>query len=638
MTAYTLPTTYQAIIYTNSYSRFDFDKKRRERWEETVDRYAEFFRKRVPNNDSRYLTEYEEAIEYIKSLKIMPSMRALWTAGPALDRDNIAGFNCAALHIKSIKSFAEIMYVLLNGAGVGFSVERQYINQLPVVPETLNYVDETIVVEDSKKGWAEAFLEFLESAYAGKIKKIDYSKIRPAGAVLKTFGGKASGPEPLKDLIEFTKKKFDEARGRKLESIECHDIACFIARIVVSGGVRRSACISLSNLSDNRMANAKTGQFYETDLQRVYANNSAVFNERPDAQNFLTFWRDLVESRSGERGIFNRFASNKLIKRNGRRKPIEGVLCNPCSEISLRDRECCNLSEVVIRKDDTLSELLQKVKNATILGCLQSTLDKYEFISEEWTKNAKDERLLGVSLTGLRDHKVLSRVSDEAKVWLGEMKAMAIKTAEEWSKALGINMPAAITCVKPSGTVSQLVDSSSGLHPRYAKYYIRRVRFSVMSPVFKFLDASGLEWKPEVGETRETCRTAVFEFPIKAPEGSVITDDVDATEQLEYYLMLQTFWTEHKPSITVTVEDKEWVKVGAFVYEHFDEICGVSFLPKSNHVYQLAPYEAIDKETYEKYVAKMPSIDLTELYKFEDHDETVGAREMACAGGSCELA
>lgn len=636
------PTTYQEIIYTNAYSRFDYSKGRRETWDETVDRYADFFRPRVPTSNSKFLKEFEEAIDGIKNLQVMPSMRALWTAGPALERDNIAGFNCAALHIKSVRSFAEVMYVLLNGAGVGFSVERQYINQLPEIPyfekpEEMD-CDEVIIIEDSKRGWAEGFLEFLESAYKGKLKKVDYSKIRPAGAVLKTFGGKASGPEPLRDLIEFTRALFKKANGRKLESIECHDLCCYIARIVVSGGVRRSACISLSNLSDLRMARAKVGEFFNTDPQRYFANNSAVFTEKPSCEVFLSFWKDLVESHSGERGIFNRFAADKLVKRNGRRKSIKGTICNPCAEISLRDRECCNLSEVVVRKGDSLQDLLEKVRKATILGCLQSTLDKYDFLSDEWSKNSKEERLLGVSLTGLRDHEVLGKVSEQAKAWLYEMKSTAIATAKEWSEAMGINMPTAITCVKPSGTVSQLVDSASGLHPRHAKYYVRRVRFSTMSPVFKFLEASGLEWKPEVGETREQCRTAVFEFPIKAPENSVINDEVDAIEQLDYYLMLQTFWTEHKPSITITVEENEWLKVGAYVYEKFDEICGVSFLPKSNHVYPLAPYEAIDKATYEEMLAKMPEIDFSNLYKYEDRDETTGARELACAGGACELA
>lgn len=634
---YTFPTTYQEIIYTNAYSRFDYAKGRRERWDETVDRYADFFRKRVPTSDEKFMQEFDSAIDGIKHLQVMPSMRALWTAGEALERDNIAGFNCTALHIKSIRSFAEIMYVLMNGAGAGFSVERQYINDLPVVPKDIKNVDEVIVVEDSKKGWAEAFLEFLESAYQGKLKKVDYSKVRPAGAVLKTFGGKASGPEPLQDLIEFCRKIFEKAKGRKLESIECHDIACYIARVVVSGGVRRSACISLSNLSDDRMATAKIGQFYNTDPQRVFANNSAVFTERPNVEIFLSFWKDLVESHSGERGIFNRLAADKLVSRNGRRKKIDGAICNPCSELFLRDRECCNLTEVVVRSGDTLQDLMDKVKKATILGCLQSTLDKYDFLSDEWSKNAKEERLLGVSLTGLRDHEVLNKVSDMAKAWLFEMKATAIATAKEWSEALGINMPAAITCVKPSGTVSQLVDSASGLHARYAPYYIRRVRFSTMSPVFKFLEASGMKWEPEVNETRENCRTAVFSFPVKAPDNAVYGDDVSAIEQLDYYLMLQNFWTEHKPSITISVADDEWIEVGAYVYKHFDEICGVSFLPKSDHVYRLAPYEKIDKETYEKMVSEMPKVDFSRLKDFEDKDETQGSRELACTGGACEL-
>lgn len=635
------PTTYQEIIYTNAYSRFDYSKGRRETWDETVDRYADFFRPRVPTSNSKFLKEFEEAIDGIKNLQVMPSMRALWTAGPALERENLAGFNCSFLRINRVKAFAEAMYLLMNGAGVGFSVERQYINLLPTVPDVLEdkfECDEVIVVEDSKEGWASALLDFLNSAYEGKLKKVDYSKIRPAGSVLKTFGGKASGPEPLEDLIEFVRSKFKKARGRKLTSLECHDICCYIARVVVVGGVRRSACISLSNRSDVDMAEAKTGDFETNNSQRWFANNSAVFDKKPEARYFLEFWHDLVKSQRGERGIFNTYAADKIVNKSRRRKPYDGWGSNPCCETILRDCELCNLTEVVVRAEDSLEELLQKCKKATILGILQSTLSNFNFVSDEWKKNIEEERLLGVSLTGLRDHSVLNHVNDTAKAWLMEMKSEVLNTASEWSSALGINMPAACTVVKPSGTVSQLVNTASGLHTRFAPYYIRRVRFSTMSPIFKFLEASGLEWNPENNETKENCRTAVFSFPVKAPEGSKHDSDVDAIEQLQYYLMLQHFWAEQKPSQTVTVADEEWVRTGAFVYDHWDDIVGVSFLPKVDHVYKQPPYEKITKEQYEEMLAKMPEIDFSNLYKYEDKDETTGARELACAGGACELA
>lgn len=629
-----LPTTYQDFIYKRTYSRYLHDQNRRETFDESVQRYHDFFVDRIPE---QYLDEWKDATDAIIRLEVMPSMRALWTAGEALERENLAGFNCSYLAVNRKEVFSEALYILMNGTGLGFSVERQNTNCLPEVPSELVSTKEVIVIEDSKEGWANALRTYLDRLYDGEIPHLDYSLIRPKGAILKVFGGRASGPEPLKELMQFVRMTFENAKGRKLSSLECHDIMCYIAKIVVVGGVRRSACISLSNRSDDRMAKAKIGQFWTVAQQRALANNSIAYTEKPNAEEFMADWLNLIRSKCGERGIFNRESAEFVVRRTGRRKVVENFGTNPCSEIILRDSEVCNLSEVVVRYDDTLDTLKNKVRKATILGVLQSTLDKYQFVSDEWEKNIEEERLLGVSLTGLRDHPILGHTSDEARVWLTAMKQEAIDTARIWSERLGINMPAAITCCKPSGTVSQLVNSSSGVHPRYARYYIRRVRVSTTDPIFQMLSDKGLHWEPEVGEDRETCRTAVFAFPVESPTTSVMNTDVTALEQLEYWKMIQKYWCEHKPSVTIFVKDSEWLAAGAWVYENWKWVSGISFLPFDGGIYPLAPYEAIDEKTYNEMKAAMPEIDFEELPKWEKIDATMGSREFACHGGACEL-
>ena len=953
-----LPTTYQDFIYKRTYSRYLHDQNRRETFDETVARYYDFFVPRIPE---QYRDEWKEATNAIVDLEVMPSMRALWTAGEALERENLAGFNCSYLAVNRKEVFSEALYILMNGTGLGFSVERQNTNLLPEVPSELVETEEVLVIEDSKEGWAQALRTYLERLYDGEIPHLDYSLIRPKGAILKVFGGRASGPEPLKELMQFVRMTFENAKGRKLSSLECHDIMCYIAKIVVVGGVRRSACISLSNRSDDRMAKAKIGQFWLVAQQRALANNSIAYTEKPNAEEFMADWLNLIRSKCGERGIFNRESAEFVVRRTGRRKVVEhfgtnpclrgdmmlltdkgyerfdsldgqvvgivtpegkvvegpvwktgtkdtvvvkfltpgvddivctpdhrfmltdgteceakdlvngrvrkkvslftparnvegsseflagycmgdaclsrmkspihkklevyfgekdgdvadlfgqglgiwyseyarkvceeyglssevtykrlppkkkvgadflsgmysgngsvvihtyadqspsaritykttskevadwlvselrkygingayittnkshlvkhsngeyesresydvniakrseqlkflenigfaqeyktkklvsflkevgatvaavipagksdvydfnveghwgivnGVITHNCSEIILRDSEVCNLSEVVVRYDDTLDTLKEKVRKATILGVLQSTLDKYQFVSDEWKKNIEEERLLGVSLTGLRDHPVLGHTSDEARVWLTAMKQEAIDTARIWSERLNINMPAAITCCKPSGTVSQLVNSASGVHPRYARYYIRRVRVSTTDPIFQMLSDKGLHWEPEVGEDRESCRTAVFAFPVESPVTSVMNTDVTAIEQLEYWKMIQKYWCEHKPSVTIFVKDSEWLAAGAWVYENWKWVSGISFLPFDGGIYPLAPYEAIDEKTYNEMKAAMPEIDFEELPKWEKIDATMGSREFACHGGACEL-
>lgn len=624
--------TYQEFIYTRTYSRYLDKEKRRETWDETVDRYAAFMGSRVPD-ELRH--DYLDAILAIKKLEVMPSMRALWTAGKALERNNLAGYNCSALTIDRPKAFAELLYLLMCGAGVGFSVERQFISKLPEVP-LLAKSAEVLSVADSKEGWAEAFLQLITRLYQGEVPTIDYSKVRPKGARLKIFGGRASGPEPLKELFGFTWRVFNKAQGRRLNSLECHDICCKTANSVVVGGVRRSACISFSNLSDKRMAGAKQGQFWLDNPQRFLANNSVAYTEKPDAVAFLEEWTNLIKSGAGERGIFNREAAIKSAER-GRRDPNHEFICNPCGEVFLRPRGLCNLTEVIVRPEDTLSELSQKVKYATILGCLQATLTKFRFVSAEWKRNAEEERLLGVSLTGVRDNWILNRVSRTARDWLDDMKKTAVQTAKEWSAALGINMPAAITCVKPSGTVSQLVDCSSGIHPRFAKHYIRRVRVSSFDPLATLLADAGVPCRPEVGHSADTTPNLVFEFPIKAPENSIVKDEVSALEQCNYWLMFKRHWCEHNPSVTIYCQPDEWVGVGSWVYQNWNDIGGMTFFPADNGHYQLAPYEEISVDEYEKLKAEMPAVDFSDLDQYESEDETEGSRELACAGGACEL-
>lgn len=615
-------TTYQEFIYKRTYARWIDELGRREEWQETVGRYAKFFEPKVPE---QFKDKFYSSIELLQSLEVLPSMRCLWTAGEALEREHIAGYNCAYTPIDSVRSFAEILYILMNGTGVGFSVERQYINQLPEIPREFRDAHRTVVFGDSKLGWAQGFLDLLENLYEGVVPTLDFSLIRPKGARLKTFGGRASGPEPLKQLCKYTIDVFDKSKGRKLNSLECYDIVCMVAGCVVVGGVRRSATINLSNFSDQRMKHAKDGQFWIDNPQRWLSNNSVAYTEKPDAISFLDEWLNLARSGSGERGIINRACLQKT-----RGQDIDyGV--NPCGEIILRPKQFCNLTEVVVRADDTYESLKPKVEAATILGILQSTLTNFSFISDTWKKNCEEERLLGVSLTGLADNRKITGVL------LHSLKLHTRAVANEWADALGINRPAAITCVKPSGTVSQLVNSSSGLHPRYSAFYIRRVRVTATDPLANFLKEKGVPWNPEVGETPETHNTCVFDFPIKSPQGAITKNELSAIAQLEYWLMLKEAWCDHNPSCTIYIRDDEWLKVGAWVYEHWDSIGGLSFLPVEGGTQPLQPYEEISQEQYTMLTQAFPNFTFSELTAFEKQDMTQGSREFACTGGSCEL-
>jgi ribonucleoside-diphosphate reductase alpha chain len=559
----------------------------------------------------------------------------MMTAGEALDKDNVAGFNCSYLHIDSPRSFDELMYVLMCGTGVGFSVERNFITKLPVIAESFHQTDSTIVVADSKIGWASAFRELIAMLYAGKIPKWDMSKVRPSGARLKTFGGRASGAEPLEDLFNFCVGIFQKASGRKLTSIECHDVVCKIADIVVVGGVRRSALISLSNLSDPRMAKAKSGQWWMDEGQRRLANNSVAYTEKPDFESFLTEMHTMYDSKAGERGIFSRVAAQKIAAKNGRRDPEQDFGTNPCSEIILRSNQFCNLSEVVIRADDDLVSLKKKVEVASIIGTLQATLTDFRYLRNVWKRNTEEEALLGVSLTGICDHYLLGKDSPDLDKWLGEMKDVAIKTNKEWADKLGIAQSAAITCVKPSGTVSQLVDSASGIHPRFSKHYIRRVRSDKKDPLAQYMTAAGFPVEDDVMSKS----SLVFGFPIKSPESSTTVKQVGAMEQLRVWKKYQDHWCEHKPSITVYYTDSEFLQIAQWIWDNFDSVSGISLLPVSDHVYQQAPYEDITAEKYEELLAAMPvDIKWEDLEHFEKEDNTTGSQELACVGGACEIA
>ena len=624
---------YQQFIHKSRYARWLESEGRRETWGETVQRYIDFFIDREQlDKDS---TETQEIYNAIYNLEVMPSMRCMMTAGEALKRDNVAGFNCSYLHIDHVRAFDELMYVLMCGTGVGFSVERNFINQLPEVAESMHATDTTIVVADSKMGWASAYRELISLLYSGKVPKWDMRKVRPAGARLKTFGGRASGPEPLHDLFVFTVAVFRKAHGRKLTSIECHDICCKIADIVVVGGVRRSALISLSNLSDQRMAKAKAGQWWENEGQRRLANNSVAYTEKPDFSAFISEMQTLYESKCGERGIFSRVAAKKIAERNGRRDPAHNFGTNPCSEIILRSNQFCNLSEVVVREKDDLTSLKKKVKIATIIGTLQSTLTDFRYLRVRWKRNTEEEALLGVSLTGIMDHYLLGKATTDLEKWLTEMKNVAVETNKEWSEKLGINQSTAITCVKPSGTVSQLVNSASGIHPRFSKYYIRRVRGDKKDPLSVFMSDSSI---PVESDVMSPNTTDVFSFPVKAPETSVTVKDVGAMEQLKLWKTYQNFWCEHKPSITIYYTDDEYLQVAQWIWDNFDICSGISLLPYSDHVYQQAPYEEIDEEKYKKLVAEMPqNINWEDLAQLETEDNTVGSQELACVGGACEI-
>ena len=624
-----LPTDYQSFIHTSRYARWLDDTGRRESWAETVSRYITNIVK--PNIDDFTAKDIEDSI---LSLQVMPSMRSMMTAGEAADRDNTCMYNCSYLPIDDPKSFDEAMFILLCGTGVGFSVERQFISKLPEVPELFDS-DTTVVVKDSKEGWAKSLRQVMALLWAGEIPQWDISRVRPAGARLKTFGGRASGPAPLVDLFSFVVRIFKAAQGRRLSSIECHDIMCKIGEVVVVGGVRRSAMISLSNLSDDRMRHAKSGQWWENEPQRALANNSVSYTEKPDAVSFMREWMSLVESGSGERGIFNREASKKQAAKYGRRDPDYEFGTNPCSEIILRPNQFCNLTEVVVRATDTLEELARKVRLATILGTIQSTYTKFPYLRKVWNRNTEEERLLGVSLTGIMDNKLMTIANKGLDKTLDHLRNIAVETNAEWAERLNIPVATAISCVKPSGTVSQLVDSSSGIHPRHSEYYIRTVRGDNKDPLTQFMIDQGIPSEPDV---MKPDATTVFSFPVKSPNKAIVTKDLTAIEQLETWLVYQRHWCEHKPSITVNVQKNEWLSVGAFVYEHFDEMSGVSFLPYNEHTYQQAPYQEVGKSDYKTLLSVMPDkIDWAKLASYESEDNTVAMQTMACSGDVCEI-
>jgi len=625
-----LPTDYQTFIATSRYARWLDKEGRRENWGETVSRYMDNIVRPVAG-DNTYIDQLEEAI---LNLSVMPSMRSLMTAGPAAARDNTCMYNCSYLPVDDLKAFDEAMFILLCGTGVGFSVERQFISKLPEVPQLFES-ETTIFVKDSKEGWAKALRQVIALLYSGEIPKWDVSKVRPAGARLKTFGGRASGPAPLIDLFNFTVATFKSAQGRKLSSVECHDLMCKIGEVVVVGGVRRSAMISLSNLSDDRMRHAKSGAWWENNPQRALANNSVSYTEKPDSMSFMREWTALVESGSGERGIFNRQASKNQAEKNGRRDPNFEFGTNPCSEIILRPNQFCNLTECVVRATDTFDTLAHKVKLATILGTIQSTYTKMPYLRKIWTTNTEAERLLGVSLTGIMDNPLMTSKNAGLDKTLEKLREIAIETNAEWAGLLDIPVAAAISCVKPSGTVSQLVDSASGIHARHNNYYIRTVRGDNKDPLTQFMIDQGIPSEPCVMKPEQT---TVFSFPMKSPDNAVTRNDTTAIEQLETWLTYQRHWCEHKPSVTISVRDSEWMEVGAFVYKHFDEMSGVSFLPHSDHTYQQAPYQDCGKSEYEQLLSLMPkAIDWTSLADYEKEDNTSGSQTMACSGDSCEI-
>ena len=632
-----LPTLYQDFIHLSRYSRWLEKEGRREHWDETVKRYFDFFQKHLKENQGFTLTaEMRSELENaVLNLEIMPSMRALMTAGEALERDHTAGYNCSYVAVNRVRAFDEILYILMCGTGVGFSVERQYVEKLPTIAEHFTNSDTTIIVQDSKAGWAKAYKELVSLLIGGQIPRWDLSKVRPAGARLKTFGGRASGPKPLDDLFRFTSDTFKRAAGRKLNSIECHDLVCKIAEIVVVGGVRRSALISLSNLTDERMREAKTGAWWEANPRRALANNSVAYKEKPEMGVFMEEWLSLYKSKSGERGIFNRAAAQKTVAKLGdRRDSTYEFGTNPCSEIILRDREFCNLTEVVVRPEDTWETLMRKVRLAAILGTWQASLTNFPYLSSEWKKNCEEEALLGVSLTGIMDNPVMYKNRETLRQSLEDLRGVAIATNKEWAKRIKINPAAAITCVKPSGTVSQLVDAASGIHARHNEYYIRTVRADRKDPLCQMMIDLGFPHEPCV---MKPDNVMVFSFPMKAV-GSVTRNDMSAIEQLELWLEYQNHWCEHKPSITVTVKDHEWMEVGAWVYNHFDSISGISFLPHSDHSYRQAPYQDCTREEYEAALAKMPQgVDWSLLSKYEKEDNTVGNQTFACSGDKCEI-
>ena len=633
-----LPTTYQEFIHLSRYARWNEDTGRRETWQETVARYFNFMQAHLKKNNDTDIADMRPQLEQaVLNLDIMPSMRALMSAGTALERDNVAGFNCSYVAVDNIRAFDETLYILMCGTGVGFSVERQYVNKLPDLPEEIHYTDTIIKVADSKIGWAKAYKELMSLLYAGQIPKLDVSNVRPQGARLKTFGGRASGPAPLDDLFQFTSNIFFDAvsRGqRKLVSIDCHDLMCKIAEVVVVGGVRRSALISLSNLSDERMRNAKSGQWWEHSQHRALSNNSVAYTDSVEMGPFIKEWASLEESKSGERGIFNRQAAEAQAAKNGRRKEYKDFGCNPCSEIILRNKQFCNLTEVVVRPNDTWKDLERKVELATILGTFQATLTNFRYLTKAWKDNTEEEALLGVSLTGIMDNTKMIAGNNLPKR-LEVLKSRAVIMNEGWAANLGIKQSVAITCVKPSGTVSQLVDSASGIHTRHSEYYIRTVRADKKDPIAQLMVDQGVYHEDDITKPEHTL---VFYFPIKSPDKSLTRIDLSAIEHLEIWKMYQDHWCEHKPSATISVREAEWLKVGAWVWDNFDRISGVSFLPYADHSYQQAPYQEITEDEYKEWMNKtVHEIDWDLITEYEKEDMTENTKELACTAGACEI-
>jgi len=633
-----LPTTYQEFIHLSRYARWNEDTGRRETWQETVARYFDFMQEHLKKNNDTDITDMRPQLEQaVLNLDIMPSMRALMSAGKALERDNVAGFNCSYVAVDNIRAFDETLYILMCGTGVGFSVERQYVNKLPDLPEEIHYTDTIIKVADSKIGWAKAYKELMSLLYAGQIPKLDVSNVRPQGARLKTFGGRASGPAPLDDLFQFTSNIFFDAVAKgqkKLVSIDCHDLMCKIAEVVVVGGVRRSALISLSNLSDERMRNAKSGQWWEHSQHRALSNNSVAYTDSVEMGPFIKEWASLYDSKSGERGIFNRQAAEEQAAKNGRREEYKDFGCNPCSEIILRNKQFCNLTEVVVRPDDTWKDLERKVELATILGTFQATLTNFRYLTKAWKNNTEEEALLGVSLTGIMDNTKMIAGNNLPKR-LEVLKNAAVIMNEGWAANLGIKQSVAITCVKPSGTVSQLVDSASGIHTRHSEYYIRTVRADKKDPIAQLMVDQGVYHEDDITKPEHTL---VFYFPIKSPSKSLTRIDLSAIEHLEIWKMYQDHWCEHKPSATISVREAEWLKVGAWVWDNFDKISGVSFLPFADHSYQQAPYQEITEDEYKEWMNKtVHEINWDLITEYEKEDMTENTKELACSAGACEI-
>ena len=631
-----LPTSYQEFIHKSRYARWMEEEGRRENWGETVSRYVNFMADTLMEKHNYKIDKVDKEMmeDYITSLSVMPSMRAMMTAGEALKRDNTCGYNCSYLPVDSPRSFDEAMYILMCGTGVGFSVERENVDKLPIISENMQESDVVIKVEDSKAGWAKAYRELVALLYSGMIPTWDVSKVRPSGARLKVMGGRASGSDPLVNLFKFTVEKFKSATGRKLFPVECHDIMCKVGEVVVVGGVRRSALISLSNLNDDQMAHAKTGQWWESQGQRALANNSVAYKGKPSMETYMREWLALYESKSGERGMFNRQAADEQVAKSGRRQTGYMWGTNPCSEIILRPYQFCNLSEVVVRENDDLSTLRSKVRIATMLGTFQSTLTDLKYLRKIWKTNTEEERLLGVSLTGIMDHPVLARMTD-SKIWLQEMKQVAIDTNREYAKKIGIPRSTAITCVKPSGTVSQLTDSASGIHARHNPFYIRTVRGDNKDPLTQFMKEEGIPFEPDITKPDSV---TVFSFPMKSPSGAITRTEMSAIEQLELWKLYALNWCEHKPSVTISVKEEEWMEVGSWLYDNFDIASGVSFLPFSDHTYQQAPYQDIEADDYLEWNGRVPSaLDWTKFSKYEKEDNTSGSRELACTADACEV-